>query len=162
MNKKGFVFMETIITIVILSSSLLLIYSSFKNLLVKQKSRIYYDDVVYTYRTYYIEKVLNNYNIYEDLENIDYLKFDLNNYNDDFIKNLLYDFEVNDIIFLKKDKLNNLKECFKNKECNDINPELRKYISTISFDFDCSNILIIEYKICNKDNCQNFYSWVGA
>ena len=106
MNKKGFVFMETIITIVILSSSLLLIYSSFKNLIVKQKSRIYYDDVVYTYRTW--------------------------------------------------------QECFKNKECNDINPELRKYISTISIDFDCSNILIIEYKTCNKDNCQNFYSWVGA
>ena len=63
MNKKGFMFIETIIVIVVLTSSLLLLYSSFTKILQSEKTRIYYDDVNYVYRTQYIAKVLSKLNI---------------------------------------------------------------------------------------------------
>ena len=45
MKKNGFVFVETIIAIVVLTSSLLLLYSTFSKILQSEKTRVYYDDV---------------------------------------------------------------------------------------------------------------------
>ena len=55
-NNKGFVFIETIITIVILTAALLYIYSNFTNILIKEKTRVHYDDVAYIYRTHFIKE----------------------------------------------------------------------------------------------------------
>lgn len=60
MDKRGFVFVETIVAIVVLASSLLLLYSSFHKILQSEKSRIYYDDIVYISRTWYIKDRLSN------------------------------------------------------------------------------------------------------
>jgi hypothetical protein len=60
-NKKGFVFIETIIVIVVLSAALLIIYSSFNAAYIKEKKRVYYDDPSYIYKSYYLGKfVLEN------------------------------------------------------------------------------------------------------
>ena len=55
MKKNGFVFVETIIAIVVLTSSLLLLYSSFNKVLQSEKTRVYYDDIAYIYRSYYLK-----------------------------------------------------------------------------------------------------------
>lgn len=55
-NKKGFVLIETIVTITVLAASLLYIYSHFNNILIKEKTRLYYDDPAYIYRTYYLKE----------------------------------------------------------------------------------------------------------
>ena len=55
MNKKGFMFAETIIVITVLITALLLIYASFINVLNNEKKRVYYDDVAYVYRTIYLK-----------------------------------------------------------------------------------------------------------
>ena len=64
MNKKGFVFTETIVAIVILTSALLLIYTSFNNVLQSEKIRVDYDDVAYIYRTYFFFFVVCFYFIF--------------------------------------------------------------------------------------------------
>ena len=62
-NKKGFVFIETIITITVLAASLLYIYANFNDVLIKEKTRIHYDDVAYIYRTYYVKEFFLKYNL---------------------------------------------------------------------------------------------------
>lgn len=63
MKKNGFVFVETIIAIVVLTSSLLLLYSTFNKVLQSEKTRVYYDDVTYIYRSYYIKNRINELNM---------------------------------------------------------------------------------------------------
>lgn len=53
-NKKGFVFVETIIVITILTVALLSIYGSFTALMNQEKNRLHYEDATYLYRSYYI------------------------------------------------------------------------------------------------------------
>ncbi|MDE6285176.1 MAG: hypothetical protein K2M17_05465 [Bacilli bacterium] len=68
MKKNGFVFIETIITVVVLSTALLLIYHSYSGALNKEKDRLYYDDVAYIYRTNFLRSFLENHS------NIDNIK----------------------------------------------------------------------------------------
>lgn len=63
MKNKGFVFVETIVVIVILSLGLVMVYQSFVNVLSNNKRRASYNDIAYIYRTYYIEDFLTNLNL---------------------------------------------------------------------------------------------------
>lgn len=58
MNKKGFIFIETIVVIVVLSTALLIIYSSFNSALITEKQRLYYDDAPQIYKSYYLAKAI--------------------------------------------------------------------------------------------------------
>lgn len=58
MNKNGFAFIETIVTIVILSVSLLYLYSSYSTIISDEETRLYYNDIAYIYRTNYIREFL--------------------------------------------------------------------------------------------------------
>ena len=69
-NKKGFVFIETIVTIVVLAVSLLYVYSGFNNILIKEKTRVHYDDVAYIYRTYYVKNFFARYELNSVLKNL--------------------------------------------------------------------------------------------
>ncbi len=55
-KKRGFVFIETIVVVAILTISLLMTYSAYSTAIIKEKTRLKYNDSVYLYRTYYIEK----------------------------------------------------------------------------------------------------------
>ena len=59
-NKKGFVLIETMITIVILATALLTIYSLFNNIIVKERRKSYYDDPIFVYRANYIATILDD------------------------------------------------------------------------------------------------------
>ena len=56
MNKKGFVLMETIVVIVVVSVALLTIFSSYYKILSKIKSENKYDTSEYIYITKYIKE----------------------------------------------------------------------------------------------------------
>ena len=58
LKNKGFVFIETIVTVLVLSTSLLYLYNSYNNIIDKEETRVYYDDVAYIYKTNYIKKFL--------------------------------------------------------------------------------------------------------
>ncbi len=59
-NKKGFVFVETIVVCAVLATSLVTIYAAFTMLLRDQKKRNHYDKAVYNYRLYNVAKELND------------------------------------------------------------------------------------------------------
>lgn len=68
MKKNGFVFVETIVVIAVLATALLVIYGTFTTILTNEKERIYYDDPIYLYRTYYILDFLESYNVTSFIE----------------------------------------------------------------------------------------------
>ena len=61
MNKKGFVLMETIVVIVVISVALLTIFSSYNKILRKTKAENKYDTSEYIYMTEHVKKYLSNY-----------------------------------------------------------------------------------------------------
>ncbi len=62
-NNKGFVFIETIVVIVVLTIGLITIYLSFSTLLANEKRRNTYNNINYIYRTYYFEDYLASLNM---------------------------------------------------------------------------------------------------
>lgn len=187
MNKNGFVFVETIVAIVVLTSSLLLLYSTFTSILQSEKTRVYYDDINYIYRSYYIKNKLNDLNIMAALKDITSnqnkyfvtlgLEYqDLFNGHENektYVAKLLEDFEVNQMIIIKENKIDNLKRCnlklsLTDDNCNslymNLSDEMINYLKTLYVDISCTYVLIIEYNTCNSDNtnCHNYYSWVSV
>ena len=60
MKNKGFVLMETIIVIVVISVALLTIFASYNKILTKVKTENKYDTSEYIYMTYHIKESLND------------------------------------------------------------------------------------------------------
>ena len=58
MNKKGFMFVETIITATILIVALVAVYVSYSSFIVSEKRRLYYDDMSYIYKTMTMRDVM--------------------------------------------------------------------------------------------------------
>ena len=84
MKKNGFTFIETIVTVVVLSTSLLYLYNSYSSIINDEEKRLYYDDVSYIYRTNYVRRFLEEYS------NIESLKLSFNN---TYIVTIGYDFQ---------------------------------------------------------------------
>lgn len=192
MKKNGFVFVETIIAVVILTSSLLLLYSTFSKILQSEKTRVYYDDVNYIYRTWYVKERINSLNIMAALRDITSntdkyfvtvgIEYDniFTGYEREktYISNLLEDYEVSQIIILKENKIDNLKkctlECSLDSNCNDyencnglytnLSDKMINYLKTIYIDVSCTYVMVIEYNTCSSDNtnCKSYYSWVSV
>ena len=194
MKKNGFVFVETIIAIVVLTSSLLLLYSTFNKVLQSEKTRVYYDDVTYIYRSYYLQNRMNELNMMAVLNDItsnqdkyfvtvgvEYQEL-FKGYEKEktFIANMLEDYEVSQIIILKENKLDNLKnctlECSLDTTCNEyencngiytnLSDEFISYLKTIFVDVSCTYVMAVEYNTCTgsngNDNCKKYYSWVSV
>ncbi len=160
MHKNGFIFLESILAIVILTSSLLLIYSSFKKILSNEKAKIKYDEINYIYRTEYLKTALFSYN--EDtLNNLNIEKYKLINlnekpFNNDYFIELVKDFEIKNIILVDINYLNDLKSCLASYDCNiKISNSFQKYIGTIKKNINAAKILIVEYN-------DFYYSWVSV
>ena len=62
-NKKGFIFIETIIVTTVLLASLMLIYAMYTASIGSENRRIRYDDVAKLYETYYVKKYLDSFSL---------------------------------------------------------------------------------------------------
>ena len=67
MNKKGFVLMETIVVIVVVSVALLTIFSSYNKILSKLRTENKYDTSEYIYMTKYIKDSMNAHTAVQDI-----------------------------------------------------------------------------------------------
>ena len=67
-NLKGFILVETMVVIAFLATTLLTVYSSFTTVLDNAKTRIFYDDPIYLYRTYYFLSYLEKNNLPEFID----------------------------------------------------------------------------------------------
>ena len=186
-KKNGFIFVETIVAIVVLSSSLLLLYSTFFNILQSEKTRIYYDDINYIYRAYYIKKELYNSNFQSllktfanngsviELVNVQQLR------NSEFFNEFLSDFEVRQMYIIKNgESIRNLKNCTElcaytasctngatSTACKNLydnaNSDLLNYIKFLNVDVATDYVLVIEFNSCDKNNnCRSYFSWVSV
>ena len=63
MNKRGFIFIETIIVTAVLLASLMLVYSLYVSSLSAETIRIRYDDPVKLYETFYVKKYLESFDL---------------------------------------------------------------------------------------------------
>ncbi len=134
-NKKGFVFVETIVVCAVLAISLVTIYAAFVLLVNDQKKRNKYDQAVYNYRLYNIAKELNSTieaGCSTNYAKITYSKLD-----------------INSLYYIK---INNLRSGVPNEH------HLDEYVRTINTEnLDGSCILIGEFKKYNPNNKKDEY-----
>lgn len=186
MNKKGFAFIETIITIVILSSALLYLYSSYSAIISEEETRLHYDDVAYIYYTNNVRKFLEEYSNIEDVKknafNNRYIEIIGTGYDGLFdsdeknmAEKIVQSYNINQIILVKATLFN---DCLssENGKCKDsfsnVGYNLKNYINTIS-DTSYDYYLIVEYatKVDNgnivscrpgiDERCNSYYSSLG-
>ena len=144
MKKNGFAIIETVLVVVVLTSSLLLLYTSFNKILQSEKTRVNYDDVNYIYRTYYLKNALNSLNIVFPMRDLDtksnngrgihfvVLGMDyeglFNGYESKkpFVNSMIMDFDVKQILLVNTNKFDNIKKC--TKECSE-NTSCDEYVN---------------------------------
>lgn len=190
MKKSGFVFVETIVVITILTASLMLLYSTFNKILQTEKTRTYYDDSNYIYRTYNVLKLMDNLNLNGPLSDlgdeesskyfitigVEYDSLFTGSSSKSFFGNVLRNYEIKQMILVKSNKINNIKKCkeecsndascLEHDDCNmlytNLSSGMISYLKSINIELDCPYILAIEYEYCKDSICKNYYSWVGV
>ena len=124
MNKKGFIFIETIIVIAILLSSLMLIYSLYANSVSSENIRLRYDDPAKLYETFYVRKYLES--------------FDL-----DVLKQRIADGEPYQMIYRSQSDI------FSNSYANE-----RNFFENIWMNLHIQTILLIPYNVSSLVQCE--------
>lgn len=126
MNKKGFMFVETIVTLTVLMTALLLLYNVFVNLLRREKTVTNYNKESYVYALYYIKEDLLNEN------NEEYLKLtgmtvvkDVTNELEAVLKSRYEDvYDLKTLI---------VQRCDSTAKPSDLSKEFEEFIDTIGF-----------------------------
>lgn len=186
-NKKGFVFVETLVVVAVLTASLLMLYSTYSAIVRKEKTRITYNDPVYLYRTYYLEKFFEKFDFYTISSFL--------NRNDPIKPVLLTSFGCTDNIFYEDTEskavcealieelhitrlyftyndLSVLQECTKPiGVCETLdsvgNSNAAAYLKTIGGRGEKGYRIIVEYtetkdgKKCEGDNCKFYYATIS-
>lgn len=138
MNKKGFVLMETIVVIVVVSVALLTIFSSYNKILSKLRTENKYDTSEYIYMTKDIRDSLNSTLLPQNIKTTN--KNNIQNYVTDSLKTL---YGVEKIYLLTN--LNN----FGDNETK-VDAYMIDYIKKLDVR-DQDKLLIVEYKRVVKD-----------
>lgn len=170
MKKNGFIFIETIITVVVLSTSLLLLYNFYNNSILNEKERLYYDDVSYYYKNNIIKKFLYQYSNLDAVKNCG---FDNNTYiitigpsydilfSDDnekyrsVLQEIYNLYHIDQVLLVKKEFI---EECYEVSESKCLNSfenvsyEMRDYLLSLN-DTNSNYYLVIMYQEkVNDDN----------
>lgn len=145
MTKEGFVFIETIIVIVLLSVGIASMYSLMSNITTDIKTRKYFDNISDLYKTNIIR---NNTN--KNLTGSTYLEITKDNctsYMSSNCNSLLTDLEVERVVinFTNLDNIINSDTTLPNS--------LNEYLKTIN-SYKTSKYIIVNYKYNNK----NYYA----
>ena len=149
MTKKGFVFIETIIVIVLLSVGIASMYSLMSNITTDIKTRKYFDNISDLYKTNIIR---NNTN--KNLTGSTYLEITKDNctsYMSSNCNSLLTDLEVERVVinFTNLDNIINSDTTLPNS--------LNEYLKTIN-SYKTNKYIIVNYKYNNK----NYYASLGV
>lgn len=166
MKKNGFAFIETIITIVVLSSSLLYLYHTYSAILTEEEKRLYYDDPAFIYKANYVRKFLEEYG---DLELVKNTAFNntyivtigsgyerlFNNEMGESFENIVSTFKIHRILLIDSsfysDCINDSVKC--DNSYDNVGYNLKSYINTINLDSDY--YLVLEMGIRSRDTDTN-------
>lgn len=185
MKKNGFAFVEIIITVVVLCTSLLILYSTYSAILSDENTRLYYDDPAFIYKTNYVKEFLKEYTVIEKVKE----NFFANSYvttigtgfdalfkdssSMEALEIMVESFKINQMILVKSEMIDNCAvdtEKYKEKcekSLGDLSYNLQKYINTLndsSYDF----YLVVVYSLKETSNeacisgaevkCKNYYA----
>lgn len=166
-RKNGFAFIETIITIVILSASLLYLYNGYSSIINVEKDRLYYDDISYIYKANYVRKFLLENSDIEKLKSYSFdntyvttigtgftSMFNDNQKNDGMInslENIVQNFNINQMLLIKSNLLN---DCIDDSDiCNNsldnLSYSLKEYVYSIN---DTGNGYYLIFEFAEKYN----------
>lgn len=182
MKKNGFAFVEIIITVVVLCTSLLILYSTYSAILSDENTRLYYDDPAFIYKTNYVKEFLKEYTVIEKVKE----NFFANSYvatigtgfdalfkdssSMEALEIMVESFKIKQMVLVKSEMFDNCavdteEKC--EKSLGDLSYNLQKYINTLndtSYDF----YLVIVYSLKETSNeacisdteikCKNYYA----
>ncbi len=129
-KKNGFVFIETMIVVVVLITALLVIYSSYSGYVTNERRRARYDDPVFIYRNYVLA---------------DYLASLVDNDGNSILKNKIDENTNEDIITITTDDndLFNENTNILEGQTTGLNSQRQQYFKNLWSDFRVSNMYII-------------------
>lgn len=160
MKKNGFTIIETVITVVVLSTSLLYLYSSYSSIISSEKERLYYDDIAHIYKSHYIKEYLLDYadmdmakkerlndsyiiTIGEETENLFYKEDDAKG-----LTNIKKTFNVTQLLLVKSDMITKCEDTEKG-DCgtawNYLDIYQKAYIKTLNEASSTGYYLVVEY-----------------
>lgn len=137
--KKGFVLMETIVVIVVISVALLTIFSSYNKILSKVKKENKYDTSEYIYMTNYIKRYLKDNGCGIDVQNIN------SNITDFYNSNVCYIKDKNIFGIKKIYVVTNLNKIRTNNNAKKFDAYMIDYIRKLDVS-DKDELIIVEYK----------------
>lgn len=173
MKKNGFVFMETIVVISVLSITLLMLFASYSYILRKSRDKNTFDTTESIYKTYYVKSVIDSYKTKNGGNGIGILYYvsdkknsectgtgntfgsdysytcnlNVEGYNG-YLKQIKNAFEVDKIYYLNPNKIIKSKDA--NTWLNTFDATTIDYIRDIGDSID-SYILIVKYKKIYSD-----------
>ena len=175
-NKNGFIFMETIVVISVLSITLLLLFASYSYILRKSRTKKMFDTTETIYKTYYVKQVIDNYKVTNNGTGIGieyYIKTHLSGANPEckqiatsYICDLsstdykgdLYQikhiFEIDKFYYLNPNTVINANNS--NDILNNFDATTIDYIKNLGTGVD-SNVFIIKYKKIYSDGTYEVY-----
>ena len=173
MNKKGFIFIETIIVTAVVLASLMLVYSLYISSIASENRRLRYNDTAKLYETFYVRKYLESFNLTDLTVNqtVDYKMIyrsqsDIfgGEYNNEklFFENLWMELNIQTMVVMRSNF-----SCENNTSgvvCSNAN--LASYLNSLDIpeSVDGSYRLVIEYAVDQEGNsCTSsagcFYSY---
>lgn len=161
-KRNGFAFIETVITVVVLSASLLYIYNSYNAIIKDEETKLYYDDISYIYKTNYIRR------FFDESSNIEWIKkngfedkyiitlgngyegmfnsVQMTNKMNESLEKIVTSYHINQILLIKSKMFDDCiseSDLCKN-EMDKLTYNMRSYVNTLN-DTSYDYYLVIEY-----------------
>lgn len=145
--KKGFIFIETLVVLTVLSISVVSLYEMYIKVSSDIKEKKYYDNIGDLYKTDVIRKITNKETLPKE-EIIKINKTTCTSYMNNNCNNILNTLEVEEVIILNT----NINSLIYSENAN-IKNSLKEYLKTINKD-EQRRYIIVNYKYNNK----NYYA----
>lgn len=174
-NKKGFIFVETIIVTAVLLVSLMVIYTLYASTITGENRRLRYDDPPKLYETYYLKKYLESFDLnllkekikngskYEiifrtrsDIFGTYYFEESL------FWEKLWSTLKIKNIYFMTHD-IASITDCSSGLSAVCSNKNLLTYLKSVDNASENQYYLVVEYAmsknggVCTESDCFYFY-----
>lgn len=135
--KRGFALLETMIVITFLSVSLLMLYTTFTNMIRNGKKNILYDDVAHIYQAYFVKEYLMKENLAQLFSEEDIREITCDDFQGNGCQILLSKLHIHAIFLSKYDLLDYDKKKYTSS--------LNQYLGTLSNNGEEKYRLILEF-----------------
>lgn len=188
MKKNGFALIETIVTLIILTASLLYLYSTYSAILNEEEIRLRYDDPSYIYYTNNVRKFLEEYSNIELIKNNAFTNSYIvtigtgyeglfSELEKNMAEKIVESYNINQILLIDtklfSECISSSKEGICSSSYENVGYNLKSYINTLSTNSN-DYYLVIEYSFKQNDGkiekctpgldeaCKSYYASLGV